>query len=128
VLWLIPSPRIIAVCLSEEQVRDELYGFLYYWAGAVVVFVVFLLVALVTSPAQTGFGPLWALPGTSLDVLSHPSRSLIVRGFDGATSTLPSTVDSWSELRTIFVYEAMSEYNPSLCSNPRLFALRPFAS
>jgi hypothetical protein len=40
-------------------VRDELYGFLYYWAGAVVVFVAFLLVALSLVALSYFPGPDW---------------------------------------------------------------------
>src|SRR6516225_765091 len=45
----------------------------------------------ITCPVQTGFGSLWALLDSSGCVFSS-TRSLVVRGFDGAASSLPLTL------------------------------------
>jgi len=45
----------------------------------------------ITCPVQTGFGSLWALLGSSGCAFSS-TRSLVVRGFDGAASSLSRTL------------------------------------
>src|SRR5262249_22731784 len=51
-----------------------------------------------TSPVQTGFGSLWALLGSSGWRFSF-TKSLIVLGFDGAPSSLPTAQPNYYVVR-----------------------------
>ncbi|MGC2077476.1 MAG: hypothetical protein WA728_15860, partial [Xanthobacteraceae bacterium] len=77
---------------SMEQVRNELYGLLCM-AGAAIVFFVFLGTASNFFPGPDWLWYVWALLGCSGWSFSS-NRSLIVRGFDGAATSLPAALVS----------------------------------